>query len=111
FDRPQPRRTLIVTGDPQAVAALQLAASIAPDPALECSAEVVTREQAAAADWDGIALLLWHAPLPEAEAATVQAFIQRGGQAIFFPPREPGHAEFLGARWQDWAEEKTDVPV
>src|SRR5438067_571908 len=35
FDRPQPRRTLIVSADPQAVAALQLAASIPPDPAIE----------------------------------------------------------------------------
>lgn len=112
FDRPQPRRTLIVTADLPAVTALQLAAAIPPDPALQCSAEVVTREQVLTADWDGIALLLWHAPLPEGDAAqVVQAYLQRGGQALFLPPRDPGDAEFLGARWQQWSEEKTDVAV
>src|SRR6185295_6624619 len=55
FDRPQPRRTLIVTGDPQAVAALQLAASISPDPAIPCAAEIITRDQLATADWEGLA--------------------------------------------------------
>src|SRR5262249_19007689 len=56
FDRPQPRRTLVVTSEPQAVAALQLAASISPDPAIPCSAEIITREQLAAVDWESISL-------------------------------------------------------
>jgi hypothetical protein len=112
FDRPQPRRTLLVSDDLQAIAPVQLAASIAPDPALQCTAEVIKREQLAAADWDSIALLVWHASLPEADAAqAVQAFIQRGGQVVFFPPRSPGDAEFMGIRWQNWVEEQASIPI
>src|SRR5262249_10543972 len=54
FDRPQPRRTLIVSEDPRALAALQLAAAISPDPAVPCSAEILPREQVPTADWEGI---------------------------------------------------------
>jgi hypothetical protein len=112
FDRPQPRKSLIVTGDPQAIGALQLAASISPDPAIPCSAEIIAREQLATIDWESTALVVWHAPLPEADAAqAVQAFIDRGGQVLFLPPRVPGDAEFMGVRWQGWSEEKSDVPI
>jgi hypothetical protein len=112
FDRPQPRRTLVVSADPQAVAALQLAAAITPDPTVPCSADVVPREQLATADWEGVSLLVWHVPLPEGDAApAVQAFINRGGQVVFLPPRAPGDAEFLGARWRGWVEEPAGVSV
>jgi hypothetical protein len=112
FDRPQPRRTLIVSEDPRAIAPLQLAAAISPDPAIPCSAEIIPREQVTTADWEGISLLVWHAPLPDAEAAqAVQTFLQRGGQVVFLPPRSPGDAVFLGARWQSWTEEQKGIPV
>jgi hypothetical protein len=112
FDQPQPRKTLVVSDDPRAVAALQLAASITTDPAIRCSAEVIKREQAASADWDGLALVLWHAPLPEEDAAkAVEAFIKRGGQVIFLPPRTPGTAEFMGVHWTEWVESQSDVAV
>jgi hypothetical protein len=112
FDRPQPRRTLVVSEDPRAIAPLQLAAAISPDPAIPCSAEVIPREQVTTTDWEGISLLVWHAPLPEAEAAqAVQAFLQHGGQVVFLPPRTPGDAVFLGARWQGWADEHAGIPV
>ena len=42
-------------------------------------------------------LLLWQAPLPDGDAAKqVQAFIDRGGSAIFFPPRVPGAGRAFG---------------
>ena len=100
FDKPAPRKAIIVAEDPQAAWPLQLAAAISPDPAVECAAEVVAAEQLAAVDWEQVALLLWQAPLPEGDAAKlVQAFVDRGGQVIFFPPRSPGSGEFLGVRW------------
>lgn len=112
FDRPQLRKTVIVSGDSRAMAAVQLAAAISPDPALPCSAEIVTREQVAAIDWDSVALLVWHAPLPEGDIGqTVQGFVQRGGQVLFLPPRSPGEAEFMGVRWQTWIEESADIPM
>jgi len=56
-------------------------------------------------EWEKVGLVLWQAPLPEGEAAgLLQAFIERGGQVIFFPPRVPGSAEFLGVRWESWTE-------
>jgi hypothetical protein len=105
FDRPQPRKALVVSDEPQAVAALHLAASIPPDPVAPCSAEVVGRGQATAADWDAVSLLVWQAPLPAGDAAkAMQAFLHRGGQVLFVPPREPGGGTFLGVKWGAWAE-------
>ena len=70
---------------------MQLAASISPDPGIPCSAEAVLREQLATVDWDGVSLLLWHAPLPEGDAAAkIEAFVRRGGQVIFLPPKSSG---------------------
>ena len=39
------------------------------------------------------------------------AFVERGGQVVFFPPRNPGPAGFLGVRWTAWIERSADVPV
>jgi hypothetical protein len=58
------------------------------------------------AAWDELALVLWPAPLPTGTAAELlEAFVQRGGQVVFFPPPEPGGAELFGLRWQNWVEE------
>ncbi len=71
----------------------RLAASISPDPALQCTAEVVAQSQVAAIDWDQVSLLLWQAALPELESAKqIRSFVERGGSAIFFPPRSPAAA-------------------
>ena len=67
FDRPRPRLAVVVAENPEAARPLQLAASIAPDPALQCSAEVVAAEQLTSVEWEKVALLLWQAPLPEGE--------------------------------------------
>jgi hypothetical protein len=112
FDRPHARRTLVVSGDSQAIAALPLAAAISPDPLVPCSADDINREQLASADWESVSLLVWHAPLPEgATAQAVQAFVDRGGQVLFLPPRSPGEGQFMGVRWQGWTEAPSDVPV
>jgi hypothetical protein len=40
----------------------------------------------------------------------VQAFVERGGQVVFLPPRAPGAQEFFGARWGEWVDgEETSV--
>jgi hypothetical protein len=112
FDRPQPRKTLIVSDDPQSIAAVQLTAETSPDPAIPCTTEIVSREKAATADWDSMALVVWHAALPDTDAASaVQAFVNRGGQAIFIPPHAPSDAAFMNVRWRGWVEGQTDVPI
>lgn len=112
FDRPRKRHTLVVSNDPQTAIPLQLAASISPTPAVECSAETLSEEQLAAVDWETVSLVLWHAPLPKDDAAApLQDYINRGGQVVFLPPREPGSAEFMNVSWNSWSEQPKPVAV
>ena len=112
FEQPAPRRTIIVVEDPQIARSLSLASSISPDPALECTAEVVAHAQVAAIDWDQVSLLLWQGPLPELDSAKqIRSFIERGGSVIFFPPRSPAGGELFGVQFTKWADLKSPIPV
>lgn len=112
FDRPAERRAVVVAEDAEAAKPLQLAASISPDPELRCAAEVVTPDALGTVEWEKVALLLWQAPLPEGDAAKpIRAFVERGGRAIFFPPRAPGAGEIFGVKWTKWDEPKAEVGV
>ena len=112
FDRPRIRHTLVVSNDPQTAVPLQLASSISPSPSIECSAETLSVEQLAAVDWDAVSLVLWHAPLPNDDAAApLTDYINRGGQVVFLPPREPGSTEFMKVSWNSWTDQPTPVSV
>jgi Aerotolerance regulator N-terminal len=112
FEQPAPRRSIVVVDDPQAARALTLAASISPDPALPCTAEVVLQSQVAGVDWEQVSLLLWQAALPEPDTARqIRSFIERGGSAVFFPPRTPGGGEMFGVRFSTWSQEKAGISV
>ncbi len=112
FDQPAPRQTVIVADDAPAARPLQLAAAISPDPALRCAAEIITLDQLPTIDWERVSLLLWQAPLPRDESAKrVHSFVDRGGQVVFFPPRDPGNDEFAGVRWQSWVESPNGVVI
>jgi hypothetical protein len=103
YNEPAARRAVIVTEEPQTARPLELAAAIAPDPELQGSAEVIDEKRLAEVEWDAIALVLWHAPLPAGDAAArLRGFVERGGVVLFFPPRVPGDARFLGAGWTSW---------
>jgi hypothetical protein len=103
-DEPAVRRTLIVAEDPQTARPLELAAAIAPDPEIHCSAEVIDEQRLGEVEWEAIALVLWHSPLPVGDAAArLRAFVARGGVVLFFPPRSPGNARFLGVGWTSWS--------
>jgi hypothetical protein len=112
FDESPVRRTIIVSDDPAAARPLELAASIAPDPALRAAVETVTREQLGSVEWEHVALVFWRAALPSGDAAaSVQSFVDRGGRVLFLPPGETTSDEFMGARWTDWAEDDANVAV
>lgn len=112
FDEPPPRRTIIVADQEPDVRPLKLAAEISPDPLVESAAEVIQPAQVSMVDWSDVALLLWQAPLPEAEtAAAVQAYIDRGGQAVFFPPAATSAAKFAGLSWDSWVDSPESVRV
>jgi hypothetical protein len=112
FDKPAPRKTIVVADDAQGARPLELAAAISPDPAIPCTVEVVPADQLGPVEWDKISLVLWEAPLPEGEAAMLlRTFVERGGQVVFFPPHAPGSADFLGVRWETWTESQEEIPV
>lgn len=112
FGKQPPRKAIIVADDPQAAWPLQLAASISPDPAVSCIAEVVAADQLARIPWEQTALILWQARLPKgSDARLLDSFVARGGQALFFPPRAPDDAELFGVRWQSWLDRGREVPV
>jgi hypothetical protein len=112
FDQPPPRRTIVVADDAQAIWPLKLAASVASDRTVACVAEVVPVEQLATIPWEQVSLLLWQAPLPQGEPAKmVQAFVRRGGQAIFLPPRSPDNEKLFGVAWQSWVTPAKEIGV
>jgi len=112
FDEPAPRKAIIVADDPHAAWPLELAAAIAPDPVYENVAEVVPIEQLATVPWEDVSLLLWQSPLPRGDVAkSVQSFVQRGGQVVFFPPHAPTDDELFGVRWESWIEPDEEVPI
>ncbi len=112
FDRPPPRRAVLVCEDPRAERPLALATAIAPEPGLDCSGQTIDAGQLATVDWDQTALLIWQASLPTGPAAaSVQAFVDRGGQVIFFPPANPGDEQLFGVRWKSWVTDPDHVPI
>lgn len=121
FGRPPVRRTIIVMEDSptathtagqtdqqtnqQIRKTLELIAGIPPDRALQATAETVPAEAVAAMSLDDVALILWQAALPEADAAeAVSRFVARGGQMIFLPPESPTTTAFSGIAWKTWEE-------
>jgi hypothetical protein len=125
FGRPPVRRTIIVMEDSKTATqtagqsdqqtnqqtnqqirqTLELIAGIPPDKALQATVETVPAEAVAARSLDDVALIVWQAALPDADAAeAVGRFVARGGQMIFLPPDSPTTTAFNGVAWQAWSE-------
>ncbi len=113
YDKSIDRRTLIVTDDPESVRPLEFAASVSADPEVNCTTTIITPEQVVGTPIEEVSLLLWQSALPSRDDPAlpmVQSLLDRGGQAIFFPPESPTETEFAGLRWTLW-HEQTNVPV
>jgi hypothetical protein len=117
FGTPPVRRTLVVVedsqvaggaaseADQQTTRTLELIAGIPPDKLLQAKVETVTAASLATMPLDDVALILWQAALPEADAAeAVSRFVARGGQMIFLPPESPTTMAFNGIAWKAWEE-------
>jgi hypothetical protein len=104
FDDPAPGRTLLWCESVEQRRPLALAAGIAPDQQQLQPVEVIGQPEQLAEALVGAALLIWQGALPTGQAAErVAAFVERGGQVIFFPPAgEVSEGEFLGVGWGDW---------
>lgn len=103
---PEPiRRTVIVTERPETTRALQLAAATSPIAGVEHDVQVLTPEQTALMDWQTPALLVWQAPLPDPETASLlHKFLESGRSIIFLPPAEANTNHFAGWQWEQWSE-------
>ena len=105
FGKAPTRRTVIVAEDPRAGGALELVARIPPDKLLTAAVDIVAVEDALGMGLDEVALLLWQAPIPEGDLATlVEKFVDRGGEVVFLPPESPTAASFAGIGWGAWSE-------
>jgi len=56
--------------------------------------------------------VLWQAALPDGPAAdAIQAFVDRGGQVVFFPTQGVTSASFAGVSWQSWIESPEGIAI
>lgn len=115
FDTVPEWKTIVVAEDLDAGRSLELAASIPADVRTRCVAESFAPDAMESIAWDGAGLLLWQGALPVgAIRERMEAWLDTGGQAIFFPPgprgvsASQGDQAFLGMRWGEW---KSDGPI
>lgn len=112
FDEAPVRQTLVVADDEQSGKLLQLAAAIAPDRNIKTAAELVSPDQVGTVAWERFGSVLWMAPLPEGNSANqLQNLLKRGGQVIFFPPKNPNSTAFAGVSWGTWNTAKPELVV
>lgn len=112
FAEPAPRKTILVSDDPETSRPLLLAAQISPDPNVAATAETFNRDQLATIPWEEVALLVWQGDLPSAaEQKPIDAFVQAGGQVLFFPPKTIGAQQAYGVSWQPWISDAKGAEV
>ncbi len=91
-----PLLATVVSGDAAPARCLEFAAAARSGR----PAALISPAAFAAADLQGLSLLVWQAPLPSgAEADQVQTFAASGGVVIFFPPGQPDAGRFIGMGW------------
>jgi len=104
FAEPAARKTSIVSDNQVLSSLLKLAMTTSSDPSISHTAEIFTSQSAAVLDWNQTAMLIWQAPLPEAELAKqLEAFVNSGRTVLFLPPDEPTAAKLFGNQWTGWA--------
>ncbi len=107
FDKEPPRKTLVVSDDPAKVRPVEFAAAISPDTAVVCESVSITPDEVVSQDLENVSLIAWHVAIPaedEGLSAVLKAFVQRGGQLMFFPPKSPTTAKFADVSWGAWQE-------
>ncbi|MGI9472552.1 MAG: BatA domain-containing protein [Rubripirellula sp.] len=110
YDREVARNTLIVTEDEETSKPLEFAAAISPDAEITCTSNTIAPGQFLGQALDEISLVVWQAAVPKAsdpEFDILRAYVDRGGQVMFFPPESPTTETFAGLGWADWIEPST----
>ncbi len=107
------RKTTLVSDDPATTKPLSAAAGATADAAFEYQTEIVdsTAAGVASIDWDGSAMLIWQADVPEADSVVgrqLQDFVDAGKTLLFFPPQSANEAivadPAFGLEWGQWRE-------
>ena len=111
FDVAPPRRTIIVSEDPEVAGVLQLAAEITSNAEVQCSAEVVSPAAIAAVDWQAVSLVMWQGEVPSDGVKVLESLAARGGTVIFMPGQDASSQLPFGIRWDGWQEPDEAVSV
>ena len=112
FDKPIPRRSVLVLEDSDRSAPLEFAATVPPSASVSCESEFVEPGQLDGVAWENVSLVLWQAPLPEGETAKlIDTYVDRGGHVLFFPPDSPNGDAFHGVTWERWNSSGNSIPV
>jgi hypothetical protein len=103
YEKPPPRRTIIVTDNPRVIEAIELCTNIAPEQSIQCVTETVASSQLDSVDWNSTSMVVWHEQLPKGkELDVLNNFIAAGGQVLLFPPENPNDTQALGMQWTGW---------
>ncbi len=103
FDAPPPRRTIVVAENRDQVRPLELGRCQFARSSDQKRSRSRHYRPIANLPWEQAALLLWQAPLPSGETSDlIRKFVDRGGQVIFFPPREATDEKIFETRWSGW---------
>jgi len=112
YDQAPARRTVVVSENPSAVRPFELAATISPESLPAGQVESLGPDQATSLNLDGVALLVWQAPLPEGETATqIEQYVDRGGVVLWIAPNTPTATRLFAAGWTEWSTEDQTWPL
>jgi Aerotolerance regulator N-terminal len=108
YDDPTPRLSVVVSNDDAVAGAVRAVVSSPVESDTKYEVVVVRPNALVTVPWERVALLCWHAALPEADSNAATLLTQHlasGRSVVFFPPAGEGGPTFLGASWGDWQED------
>ncbi|HEX2746461.1 MAG TPA: hypothetical protein VHM91_00570, partial [Verrucomicrobiales bacterium] len=114
FDEPPAMKSVIVSDRGEVSGPLLAALSAPADPSRKYEAAVLPAARTAEIGWDDTALIVWQAPLPNAESAVAKqlaAHVKAGRSLLFLPPDAPDGEAFQGIHWTKWETAPADKPV
>ncbi len=103
------RQTVVVSEEPAAMRAIELAAATTIQNGIAFQATQIRPDRAGEIDWQQTALVVWQAPLPtDTVARQLTSFAESGRTVIFLPPANPDGTVFGEMSWGQW--QRSDGP-
>ncbi len=110
YAEPAVQKTVIISDNEQVAEYLRIAAETPSNPTMTFEATVLTPQQVTAVPWDTAGLIIWQAPVPDAEIAErLQAFVKSGRSVLFFPATidAGGNQSIFGCTWGQTVDAET----